>query len=154
MSVAQTSILEPGTELRAPGRRMTRERMRWYCDAHDTVIRNDGIFHIAPPNIHNSDEFARGQGLPAIIADGMISTNWIYSFLIDQFGEPFLERGALRTKYTRPVYEDEVITIRARVKAVTAGGDGTRACMLDVWCENDTGQPVTVGEATVYLPAG
>jgi 3-hydroxybutyryl-CoA dehydratase len=150
--MSATATLSTGSELRAAARRMTRERMRWYCDAHDTVIRNDGVFHIAPPNIHNSDEFARGQGLPAIIADGMISTNWIYGFLFDQFGEGFLERGALRTKYIRPVYVDELITVGARVKSIAMEANGTRVCALEVWCENESGQPVTVGEATVYLP--
>jgi 3-hydroxybutyryl-CoA dehydratase len=142
------ATLHVGQEWRSAPRRMTRERMRWYCDAHDTVIRNDGKFHIAPPNIHNSDEFAKGQGLPAIIADGMISTNWLYGFVLYTFGSTFLLRGALRTKYVRPVHEDQPVISCARVKELRG-----EACVLDVWCEDDTGQVLTVGEATVYVEA-
>jgi 3-hydroxybutyryl-CoA dehydratase len=138
--------LQVGHEWRSAPRRMTRERMRWYCDAHDTVIRNDGKFHVAPPNIHNDDEFAKGQGLSAIIADGMISTNWLYGFVLDTFGETFLRRGALRTKYVRPVHEDQPVISCARVKELRGV-----ACVLEVWCEDDTGQVLTVGEATVYV---
>lgn len=150
---AVAGALHPGRAWRSPYRRMTRERMRWYCDAHDTVIHNDGRFHLAPPNIHNDDDFAHGQGLPAIIADGMISTNWIYGFVLDLFGETFLDRGALRTKYVRPVYEDQNVAVCARVKDLRDDADGDRACVLDVWCEDDAGQVLTVGEATVYVPA-
>ncbi len=150
---AVAGSLHLGRKWRSPLRRITRERMRWYCDAHDTVIWNDGMFHLAPPNIHNSDDFARGQGLPTIIADGMISTNWIYGFLLDQFDETFLDRGALRTKYIRPVYEDQPIAVCAQVAELRNEADGGFACILDVWCEDDTGQTVTAGKATVYAPA-
>jgi 3-hydroxybutyryl-CoA dehydratase len=142
------AALQVGREWRSAPRRMTRERMRWYCDAHDTVICNDGKFHIAPPNIHNDDDFAKGQGLAAIIADGMISTNWLYGFVLDTFGETFLRRGALRTKYVRPVHEDQPVVSCARVKELRG-----EACILEVWCEDDTGHVLTVGEATVYVQA-
>ncbi len=140
-----------GQEWRSQPRRMTRERMRWYCDAHDTVIRNDGKFHIAPPNIHNDDAFAKGQGLPAIIADGMISTNWIYGFLVDRFGDTFLRRGALRTKYIRPIYVDQPVIVVAEVTAIGEKAEGAHPCTLAVRCEDKAGQVLTVGEATVYL---
>ena len=52
----------------------------------------------------NSDEeYARAQELPAVIADGMISTNWISGMLVEQFGMDYLERGELRTRFRRPV---------------------------------------------------
>ncbi|MCW3477214.1 MaoC family dehydratase [Limobrevibacterium gyesilva] len=142
----------PGAEFRAPFRAMTRERMRWYCDALDTAVENDGVFRIAGPTIHNDDEFAKAQGLSAIIADGMISTNWIYGFMLDTFGSAVLERGELATKYIRPVYEDQRVRPCLRVAAADDAGDSTVRYGLEVWCEDDAGAVLTVGTAAVYLP--
>jgi hypothetical protein len=147
------SALEIGGEFRSRPRPMTRERMRWYCDALDTATANDGKFHVAPPNIHNSDEFAAAQGLPAIIADGMISTNWLWGFLLDTFGPPFLARGEFATKFIRPVFEDQKVGCCARVRAKAAQPDGSVRCDLDVWCEDDKGTVLTVGTAAVFLAA-
>ena len=141
-----------GSEFQAPFRAMTRERMRWYCDALDTAVENDGKFHVAGPTIHNDDEFAKSQGLSAIIADGMISTNWIYGFMLDTFGPVVLERGELATKYIRPVYEDQRVRACMRIAAIDDAGDGVSRCGLDVWCEDDSGTLLTVGTAAVFLP--
>jgi 3-hydroxybutyryl-CoA dehydratase len=144
--------VQVGGEYRSHPRPMTRERMRWYCDALDTATINDGTFYIAPPNIHNSDEFAKNQGLPAIIADGMISTNWLYGFLLDTFGPAFLARGEFATKFVRPVMEDQKVACRARVTARTPQADGSVRCDLDLWCEDDKATVLTVGTAAVFLP--
>jgi enoyl-CoA hydratase/carnithine racemase len=88
---AQRQRLEAGTQFRLPPRPMTRERMRWYVDIQDTVYYNDGRIH-AQPTIHDDDAYAKKQGLPGIIADGMISTNWILSLLIDVFGADAAKR--------------------------------------------------------------
>jgi 3-hydroxybutyryl-CoA dehydratase len=141
---------EPGSEFRLPPRAMTRERMRWYVDIQDTVQFDDGRIHPQPPTIHDDDDYARKQGLPGIIADGMISTNWILSLLVDVFGETVLQKGRLRTKYIDPVYEDQVLITCARVTSVVENGDGETVHALEVWCEDDTGKRVTVGDALVY----
>ena len=87
---------------------MTRERMRWYVDIQDTVQADDGRIHPQPPTIHDDDDYAKKQGLPGIIADGMVSTNWILSLLVDVFGPDAASKGRLRTKYIAPIYEDQV----------------------------------------------
>ena len=145
--------LSVGTELRSPRRAMTRERMRWYVDAQPTVAMDDGRIHTQPPTIHDDDDYARKQGLPGIIADGMISTNWIMGLFLDAFGPSLARRGRLRTKYIAPIYENQIITSVARVTARTGSGDETRY-HFDVWCEDETGQKVTVGEAVLCLPDG
>ena len=72
---------------------MTRERMRWYVDAQPTVAHDDGRIHTQEPTIHDDDDYAKSQGLPGIIADGMISTNWIMGLLLDTFGPEFAAQG-------------------------------------------------------------
>ncbi|MDB5369250.1 MAG: hypothetical protein JWP20_808 [Roseomonas sp.] len=141
--------LEIGTELRALPRRMTRERMRWYVDLLPTVEADDGRVHQAEPTIHDDDEFAKSQGLPGIIADGMISTNWILSLLMDAFGEDALRPGALSTRYIAPVFEDVVLTVAARVTSLENGTGGALRYGLDVWCEDAEGRKLTVGKASI-----
>lgn len=148
------SHLTVGTEFRLAPRAMTRERMRWYVDAQPTVAADDGRVHTQEPTIHDDDEYARSQGLPGIIADGMVSTNWILGMLIDLFGRGVAERCRLRTKYIAPVYENQIVITCARIERVACKADGINEVMLDVWCEDDAGAKLTVGEATVFLSAG
>jgi acyl dehydratase len=151
MSATASALqLQVGSELRSAPRAMTRERMRWYVDAQPTVAADDGRIHTQPPTIHDDDDYARKQGLPGIIADGMISTNWIMGLLLDAFGRAALRKGKLRTKYIAPIYENEIVTAVARVSALTHGPDGETAMQLDVWCETGPGRKVTVGDALVY----
>jgi 3-hydroxybutyryl-CoA dehydratase len=145
--------LQVGTLLRAAPRQMTRERMRWYIDTHATVEADDGRIHQGPPTIHDDDDFARSQGLPGIIADGMVSTNWILGLLLDTFGQDFARKGRLRTKYVKPIYEDQAVVSCAKVRQVEKTPDGMTAYHLDVWCESDAKEVLTVGEATVYQGA-
>ncbi|MEJ8573014.1 MaoC family dehydratase [Microbaculum marinum] len=144
-------VPEVGTEFRLAPRPMTRERMRWYVDAQPTVAADDGRIHTQDPTIHDDDDYARKQGLPGIIADGMISTNWIMGLLVDLFGRGVAERCRLRTKYIAPIYEDQVVVTCARVSRVARDADGVAAISLDVWCEDDTAGKLTVGEATVFV---
>jgi acyl dehydratase len=106
------------------------------------------------PRFHDDDAYAKKQGLPGIIADGMISTNWILSLLVDVFGPDAASRGRLRTKYIAPVYEDQVLITCASVASVHDNEQGETLYQLDVWCEDDTGKKVTVGEARVHTVAG
>ena len=145
--------LQPGTELRLAPRPMTRERMRWYVDIQETVQVDDGRIHTQPPTIHDDDAYAKKQGLPGIISDGMITTNWIHGLLVDAFGPAAAGKGQLRTKYIAPIYEDQVVVTCARVTAVNHTASGETAVALDVWCEDDTGKKLTVGDALVHLPA-
>ncbi len=141
--------LQPGTELRTRPRAMTRERMRWYVDAQPTIAADDGRIHTQPPTIHDDDDYARSQGLPGIIADGMISTNWIQGLLVDIFGAQFAGRSRLRTKYIAPIYENQAVTACVRVASVVDDAEGNTIFSLDVWCEDDTEKKLTVGSATV-----
>lgn len=140
-----TELLPPsiGETISSPARRMTRERMRWYCDALETAALGDGTFVVAEPTIHSDDAFAAAQGLPGLIADGMLSTNYLSSLLFRHFGRDFLSGGELDTKFIRPVYEDEVV--RAFATVTRESGDRVE---LDVWCEAD-GNKCTVGRASV-----
>jgi acyl dehydratase len=142
--------LAVGAELAGPVRVMTRERIRWYDDgmlsaASDRYTR-------AGSNIHTDDDYARTQGLPAVIADGMISTNWMSEMMVQHFGMDYLERGELRTKFIKPIFLEAVVSVRGRVKQVDRAG-GRVVYVLDVWCEDQHGVKLTDGDARVELSA-
>lgn len=147
--------LREGDEIRGAARTMTRERMRWYADMLPTVRVNDGRVHFPPPTIHDDDDYARAQGLPGIIADGMLSTNWILDLMLRSFGDAALQSvGTLMTKYIGQVPEDMAVACVLRVEGVQALPDGKRRLALKVWAEDGAGRPVTVGTAAVTLAAG
>jgi len=96
------------------------------------------------PTIHDDDAFAKSQGLPGIIADGMISTNWIMGMLIDNFVTPS-PAGArcARSMSSRSTKMNSIVS-RARITDVTHGTGSAVTYRLDVWCENGKGETVTV----------
>jgi hypothetical protein len=136
-----------GAVLRFEPRRMTRERIRWYCDAQETAIANDGRLHVAAPNIHNDDAFAVAQGLPGIVGFAMVLVNWMFGHLLDAFGEGVLDRGSLQVKFVRPVLVDQVIATSFRRAPGPPGADG--AAMLEIWCEDEAGRIVAAGTASI-----
>ena len=102
-------------------------------------------------NIHTDDAFARNQGLPAVIADGMMMTNWCSDMMVQHFGMDYLTRGELRTKFIKPVYLNQTVHVRARVLSADPTESGGRAYALDVWCEDENGVKVTDGSARVEV---
>lgn len=60
-------------------------------------------------NVHTYHDCARLPGLPSAIADWMHSTNWISGLLPEHFGAHYISRGALRTKYIKPVLVGAVL---------------------------------------------
>jgi 3-hydroxybutyryl-CoA dehydratase len=143
------AVWTPGTELPRLVRTMTAERMRWYADALATVQQGATEPVAAPPNIHTDDAIARANGLNGRIADGMVSTNWISSVLTDVFGTQYLEGGSLRTRYVRPIFEDDRIEVVVRITAAEPTPDGTERLRADVSCVKCDGQIATAGVATV-----
>ena len=142
--------LTVGSEITGPTRVMTAERVEWYGSAMLSAAAGDAIK--VGSNIHTDAAYAKSEGLPAIIADGMISTNWLSSMLVAHFGLGYIERGELRTKFIKPIFLGQTISTRGRVKAVEPAGTGATRLTLDVWCEDENGVKVTDGDAKVELP--
>jgi 3-hydroxybutyryl-CoA dehydratase len=141
--------LRVGDEIRGPVRMMTAERIQWYDSAMLSAAK-DELARVTV-NIHTDDDYARMQGLPAVIADGMISTNWCSEMLVDHFGMDYVEHGELRTKFVKPVFLHETLSVRGQVTAVDPRQNGSVVYSLDVWCENEKRVKVTVGDAKVEV---
>jgi MaoC like domain len=143
--------LAVGTEITGPVRLMTAERIEWYDSA--MLSAATGTLAQVGSNIHTDEAYARSQGLPAIIADGMIMANWVSSMLVEHFGMAYVGHGELRTKFIKPVLLGMSVVCRGRVQSIERGAEGGRTCMLDVWCEDEHGTKVVDGHARVELPA-
>jgi acyl dehydratase len=130
---------------------MTPERIEWYDSAMLSAAR--GELARVGSNIHTDEAYARTQGLPAVIADGMIMTNWLSSMLVEHFVMGYVERGELRTKFIKPVPLGMTVVCRARVLAVEPLAGGGVAYRLYVWCEDGDGVKVVDGGARVEAPA-
>jgi hypothetical protein len=146
-----SSLWTPGTELPRFARTMTAERMRWYADALATVEEGASTPIVALPNIHTDDDLARANGLKSRIADGMVSTNWISTLLADTFGEHYLEGGSLRTRYVRPIFEDERIEVVVKITDRTSMPEGGEVLLADVACVKADGEVATGGAATIRV---
>jgi len=144
-----SGVLGVGSELAGSVRVMTAERIQWYDSAMLSAAK--GELARVGTNIHTDDEYAKSQGLRAVIADGMISTNWLSSMMLTHFGMNYLERGELRTKFIKPIFLGAVVSPRGRVQAVERRENGALSYTLEVWCEDEKGEKLTVGDARVEV---
>ncbi|MFC1916830.1 MaoC family dehydratase [Chloroflexota bacterium] len=127
---------------------MTKERMAVFSDMeHSTCV---GYFQLAPPNIHNDLEFAQNEGFPALVADGLITTHWVEAVMRDLFGVGYYKGGKLVTKYIRPVYADDEVTIKLVLKEKVPEGDTVRF-NLEISCVNQKDELVTFGTASALV---
>jgi hypothetical protein len=141
--------LAVGTEIAGPVRVMTAERIEWYDSA--MLSAASGELAQVGSNIHTDDEYAKSQGLPAVIADGMISANWMSEMMVEHFGMDYVERGELRAKFIKPILLGATVFIRGRVLSVEPRENGGVGYALDVWCEDEKGVKLTDGDAKVEV---
>ena len=127
------------------------ERVQWYGDGMHSAAT--GELRRAGENIHTDVAYAQKQGLHTAIADGMMSTAWINSMLLETFGRHYLERGELRTKYIKTTDVGITIRIFGKVTERVEQADGVKF-VLDVWTEDLAGVKLTVGDAAVEVRTG
>ena len=142
--------LTVGAEIAGPVRVVTAERIQWYDSA--MLSAATGELTQVGVNIHTDDAYAKEEGLPGVIADGMISTNWCSSMLTEHFGLDYVERGELRTKFIKPILLGQVVHVRGRVVSANRQANGGAVVYgLEIWCEDEKGVKLTVGDAKVEV---
>ncbi len=92
------------------------------------------------------DDGARREGLPGMITPGNMSMGLVASYL-EQWAGPATVRR-LGTTFRGLLLPDRRIRICG---AVTQRDDVTRTVEVDVWIENEDGERVVIGTATVAL---
>lgn len=141
------ALPEAGEEISGAETKVTVQRLQAYGDG--LLSSAAGVPVQVGANIHTDAEYAREQGLPAPVVDGMLSVNYLSSMLVRHFGVAYLELGELRAKFIKPVYVDESIRPRGVVREVVDGEQGRTRYVLDVWVERSGGVKVVDGDAIV-----
>ncbi len=141
--------LTVGAELSAPFRKGTPERVEWYDSG--LISAGLGVLSRVGDNIHTSDEFAQDHGLPAAILDGMSSTNWCSTMLVQYFGTDYIEHGDLRTKFIKPIYLNVAVRPRGKVTSIEKHESGGTEYTMDIWVEDDKGNKLVDGDARVVV---
>ena len=146
--IAAIKDLAVGHEFRPVTHDMTQGRMSIFSDMEHSNTAGPGRrVQLAPRNIHNNLECARSEGLPSTIADGVISTAWIEAQLRKLFGTGYLKGGRLMTKFIKPVFAGDTITIKMTLKDKVPEDSATRL-VLDILCYNPKGDVVTVASGS------
>jgi hypothetical protein len=100
---------------------------------------------------HTDVDSARSHLLRGISVQGTQTECHLIRLLIDMFGLDWYSSGLLDIRLTRPVAIDDVVTAGVRVERVEAIDD-ERHIRLQAWVENQRGESVISGSATVTVP--
>ena len=100
--------------------------------------------------IHQDDEFARAAGMGGVFAHGMLSMGFVGQVVTDWAGAGTVRK--LGVRFAGLVRLKDTVTCRGRVLD-TSSKDDVHLVELEVWAENQRGERVVTGKATVALPA-
>jgi acyl dehydratase len=100
--------------------------------------------------IHQDAEFAKAAGMGGVFAHGMLSMGFVAQCVTDWAGAGTVRKVGVR--FQGLVRLQDTVTCRGRVLAKSSK-DGTHLVDLEVWAENQKGEKVVTGKATVVLPS-
>ncbi|MFN0096778.1 MAG: MaoC family dehydratase [Dehalococcoidia bacterium] len=98
--------------------------------------------------IHD-DAVAREYGFAGGLVPGVTVHAYMTQPAIEAFGLAWLERGSMSSRFLKPVYEGELVTVEA---AVTSVGDGD--VTMSLVAKNPAGVECGVGSATLHGSPG
>jgi acyl dehydratase len=100
--------------------------------------------------IHQDEEFARNAGMGGVFAHGMLSMGFVAQALTDWAGAGTVRK--LGVRFAGLVRLKDVITCRGTVLSKRSKDDVDEV-ELEVWAENQKGEKIVTGKATVALPS-
>ena len=100
--------------------------------------------------IHQDDEFARAAGMGGVFAHGMLSMGFVAQAVTDWAGAGSVQKIGVR--FAGLVRLKDIVTCAGRVVA-KASRDDRHTVDLEIWAENQKGDRVVTGRATVALPS-
>jgi acyl dehydratase len=101
-------------------------------------------------NIHTDWEVAKKAGLPAPIAQGLMSHAYLSEMLTQFFGKNWLKGGKLEVKFISYTLPGDVVTVRGVVREKKGEGSAVRF-QCEVWCESLSGEKTVVGTASALV---
>lgn len=136
MSIVYFEDIEEGDELPPVDQFLSKDQVRRYA-------RTAGMY---VPRF-TDDEGARAEGLPGMIAPGVMSMGLLVRMISDW--NPAAQIKRIGTTFRSPVLPDRNIHLRG---AVTQKIEADHTAECDIWIENDDGERWVIGTATVALP--
>jgi acyl dehydratase len=100
--------------------------------------------------IHQDDEFAKAAGMGGVFGHGMLTMGFVAQSVTDWAGAGSVTKIGVR--FQGLVRLKDVITCRGRVLNKSSK-NGTHLVDLELWAENQKGEKVVTGKATVALPS-
>lgn len=98
-------------------------------------------------NIHTDDEVARQAGLPRALAQGRYPVGYISECMLAFFGSGWIQGGKLEVTLVKGIYPGDTVTVKGVITQSIPEGNAVRL-VLDVWLENQAGEPATAGTAS------
>ena len=103
--------------------------------------------------IHIDEDFARKTPSGGTIAHGMLILAYVSQMMTSAFGQRWLYGGKLNVRFKTPARPGETVTVSGRVR-VTDQKENETSITYDVLCQNQKGETIITGEASVRLPHG
>ena len=100
--------------------------------------------------MHTDWEIAKKSGVPAPIAQGLMSHAYICEMCAGFFGESWFKTGKVDVRFVAYTVPGDRISVKGTVKQKIAEGDAIRL-ICDVWCENQAGEKTCVGTASALV---
>jgi acyl dehydratase len=117
----------------------------------DVTFENIRLFSMwSNRNIHTDWEVAIKGGLPAPIAQGLMSHAYLCEMLTGFFGKNWLQGGKIDVKFIRYTLPGDVVTAGGVVKEKIEEGSAVRF-NCEVWCESLSGEKTVVGVASALV---
>ncbi|MFC1846693.1 MaoC family dehydratase [Chloroflexota bacterium] len=100
--------------------------------------------------IHTDEEFAAKSQFGGIIAHGMLVLSYLTQMLTAAFGDKWFDGGKLDIRFKTPARAGDILLFGGIIREVkNTGGEGLVVC--EVFCRNQHGEPVILGEAAIKL---
>jgi acyl dehydratase len=101
-------------------------------------------------NIHTDWEVAIKGGLPAPIAQGLMSHAYLCEMLTRFFGKNWLQGGRIDVKFIRYTLPGDVVSAMGVIKEKIEEDSAVRF-NCEVWCESLSGEKTVVGTASALV---
>lgn len=102
--------------------------------------------------IHYDQDYAKSEGHPTVLVHGPLQGAFLGHYLTDWAGPEGRLRKIVWTNRGR-AFSDEPYIIKGRVKAKRTAAGGEDCVDCEIWSENQAGERLIVGSATLTLPS-
>lgn len=97
--------------------------------------------------IHIDEEFAKSTPLGGTIAHGMLILAYVSQMMTANFGQAWITNGKLNARFKAPARPGDTLTISGKVRKVEM--DERTSITCDVFCQNQAGETIVTGEASL-----